>query len=390
MFLKLAIFAKNSTSKKMKIAVNTRLLLENKLEGIGWFTYETLSRIVKQHPEIEFYFFFDRPYSKKFIFSDNVKPVILNPPSRHPLLWFIWFEYSVRNKLKKIKADLFLSPDGYLSLSSPVKSISVIHDLNFEHFPEQFRWSYRKYLLYFFKRFARRADRIVTVSEYSKQDIVRTYKINPEKIDVAYNGANPIYSPLNIREKIEAREKFSNGSPYFIYIGALLPRKNVARLLQAFDIFKNKTESDVKIILVGAKMFNTVDIEKTYSSMKHKADIVFTGRLSPGDIEKALGGALALTYVSYFEGFGIPLVEAMYAEVPVITSNATSLPEVAGDAGLIVDPFSVESIAGAMIRIYNEVPLQQSLIEKGRIQRQKFSWDKTADQLWQSIVKCLE
>jgi len=244
--------------------------------------------------------------------------------------------------------------------------------------------------LYFFKRFARRADRIVTVSEYSKQDIVRTYKINPEKIDVAYNGANPIYSPLNIREKIEAREKFSNGSPYFIYIGALLPRKNVARLLQAFDIFKNKTESDVKIILVGAKMFNTVDIEKTYSSMKHKADIVFTGRLSPGDIEKALGGALALTYVSYFEGFGIPLVEAMYAEVPVITSNATSLPEVAGDAGLIVDPFSVESIAGAMIRIYNEVPLQQSLIEKGRIQRQKFSWDKTADQLWQSIVKCLE
>lgn len=374
----------------MKIAVNTRLLLENRLEGIGWFTYETLKRIVKQHPEIEFYFFFDRPYSKKFIFSDNVKPVILNPPSRHPLLWLIWFEYSVRNKLKKIKADLFLSPDGYLSLSSPVKSISVIHDLNFEYFPEQFRWSYRTYLLYFFKRFARRADRIVTVSEYSKLDIVRTYKINPEKIDVAYNGANPIYRPLNIKEKIEAREKFSNGSPYFIYIGALLPRKNVARLLQAFDIFKNTTKSDVKIILVGAKMFNTGDIEKTYNSMKNKADIIFTGRLSPGDIEKALGGALALTYVSYYEGFGIPLVEAMYAEVPVITSNATSLPEVAGEAGLIVNPFSVESIAGAMMRIYNEVPLRQSLIEKGRIQRQKFSWDKTADQLWQSIVKCLE
>jgi glycosyltransferase involved in cell wall biosynthesis len=374
----------------MKIAVNTRLLLENKLEGIGWFTYETISRIVKRHPEIEFYFFFDRPYSEKFIFAENVEPIILNPPSRHPLLWYIWFEYSVRKKLKKIKADLFISPDGYLSLSSPVKSISVIHDLNFEHFPEQFRWSYRKYLLYFFKRFAKRADRIVTVSEYSKNDIIQTYKINPEKIDVAYNGANDIYKPLNDEEKIVARNMFSIGCPYFIYIGALSPRKNVARLLMAFDMFKEAFVSDVKMVIVGAKMFNTGDMEQAYNSMKHRGEVFFTGRLSPEDIEKALGGALALTYVSYFEGFGIPLVEAMYADVPVITSNATSLPEVIGNAGLIVDPFSVESITDAMVRIFKDGQLRQSLIEKGSIQRQKFNWDKTADQLWISIKKCLD
>jgi glycosyltransferase involved in cell wall biosynthesis len=374
----------------MRIAVNTRLLLENKLEGIGWFSYETLSRIVQHHPEHEFYFFFDRPYSPQFLFSKNVVPVVLFPPSRHPILWYIWFELSVRYALKKYKIDLFLSPDGYLSLSSKTKEIAVIHDINFEHFPKQFSWSYRKYLLHYFPKFAKRANRIVTVSDYSKQDIAAKYNIDPSKIDVAYNGANSIYRPLTRNEKDEAKKQFARGCDYFIYIGALLPRKNVARMLQAYDRFKSLQKSEIKMVIVGAKMFNTGDIEDTYQNMQFKDDVVFTGRLAPGRIELALGGALALVYVSYFEGFGIPLVEAMYADVPVITSNVTSLPEVAGDAALFVEPFSVGSIRDAMQQMYTDKPLRETLIEKGRIQRQKFSWNKTAEQLWKSLEKCLE
>ena len=373
----------------MKIAVNTRLLLPNKLEGIGWFTYETLKRIVRSHPEHQFYFLFDRPYSKEFIFADNVTPIVLNPPSRHPILWYIWFEFSVKRALKRIGADLFLSPDGYLSLSSKVKSISVIHDINFEHHPDQLRWFVKKYLLYFFPKYANKANRIITVSEYSKTDIATTYNINPNKIDIAYNGANHVYRPLFDVEKVESRRVFANSCNYFIYIGALLPRKNVARLLKAFDKFKEASKSDIKMLIVGAKMFNTHDIEQVYREMKYKHDVIFTGRLKPGKIELALGGALALTYVSYFEGFGIPLVEAMYAEVPVITSNATSLPEVAGDAALLVDPYSVNSIKDAMQKIYEDLYLRNALVEKGRLQRKKFNWDNTANQVWESIEKCL-
>ena len=251
------------------------------------------------------------------------------------------------------------------------------------------KWLQRKYYLHYFKKFANYADRIITVSEYSKNDIINTYGISPEKIDVAYNGANSIYKPLNSLEKKEAQNEFANGCQYFIYIGALLPRKNIARMLQAFDGFRVSIQSDVKMLIVGAKMFNTEDIEHIYNSMKFKNEVIFTGRLAPEKIEKTLGGALALTYVSYFEGFGIPIVEAMNADVPVITSNVTSMPEVAGDAALIADPFSIESITEAMIRIYKDGPLRNSLIEKGRIQRQKFSWDKTAEQVWQSIEKCV-
>lgn len=133
----------------MKIAVNTRLLLHGKLEGIGWFSYENLKRITTGHPEHQFYFLFDRPYHRDFIFSDNVIPLVAGPPARHPVLYYIWFEFTVRRLLKKIGADLFLSPDGYLSLGSKIPSIAVFHDLNFEHYPGDLplaeRWYYRTF-----------------------------------------------------------------------------------------------------------------------------------------------------------------------------------------------------------------------------------------------------
>ena len=118
----------------MRIAVNTRLLLKGKLEGIGWFTYESFKLIVRSHPEHEFFFIFDRKFDKEFIFSDNVTPIVVGPPARHPILHFIWYEISIPRILKKIKPDIFISPDSYLSLSSKYPDLIVIHDLNFEHF----------------------------------------------------------------------------------------------------------------------------------------------------------------------------------------------------------------------------------------------------------------
>ena len=174
----------------MKIAVNTRLLLKDKLEGIGWVACECLSRIVKAHPDDEFYFLFDRKPDPKFIFAENVKPVVLFPQARHPFLYIIYFEISVRRTLRKIKPDVFVSTDAYLSLGSKTPQIAVFHDINFEHFPQDFPklalWHYKK----FFPKFARKAKKIITVSEFSKQDIIDNYKVEPEKIEVVYNGAN--------------------------------------------------------------------------------------------------------------------------------------------------------------------------------------------------------
>ena len=180
----------------MKIAVNTRLLLKDKLEGIGWFTYESLKRIVLQHPEHTFYFIFDRKHDPQFIFAENVIPVEIFPPARHPYLWYIYFEFSIPRVLRKIKPDLFLSTDGWLSLRTDVSQVDVIHDLNFEHRKDFLKSKYQDYYTRFFPKFAKKAVRIATVSEFSKQDLQRFYGIPEDKIDVVYNGSNEVYRPL--------------------------------------------------------------------------------------------------------------------------------------------------------------------------------------------------
>ena len=184
--------------------------------------------------------------------------------------------------------------------------------------------------------------------------------------------------------------KFSDGQDYFLFVGTLHPRKNIARLFKAFNLFKKESGSKMKLIIVGTKMFMTKDIEKAFSDSSYKEDIIFTGRLSPEVLHHVLASAFALTFVPVFEGFGIPLIEAMNAGVPIISSDQTSLPEVAGDAALYVDPFSIESIKKAMIQISENEQLRMDLIEKGNRRKELFSWNKTADKLWNLIEESFE
>ncbi len=377
------------SSEQMEIVVNTRLLLKNKLEGIGWFSYETLKRITIAHPEHHFVFLFDRDFDEEFIFSDNITPLILSPQARHPVLFYWWFEYSVAGFLNKYKPDLFISPDGYLSLHANVKQLAVIHDLNFEHYPNDLPFPVRKYYHYFFPKFAHKASRIATVSQFSKNDIVKQYGINPQNIDVVYNGCNQLYKPVPEEIKQRVKQRYSQNCDYFLFVGALHPRKNICRLFQAFDAFKQTQYTDAKLLIVGEKYYWTKEIKHAYLNMKNKKDVVFTGHLSTEDLVNITGATIALVYVPYFEGFGIPILEAMNCDIPVITSNVTSMPEVAADAALLVDPFSVNSIADAMLTLYNNHDIRNSLIEKGRKRKLDFSWEKTANALWQCAEKAV-
>ena len=374
----------------MIIAVNTRLLLKGKLEGIGWFTLETLKRMTINHPEHQFVFIFDRPFNDDFIFSENVTPVVIGPPTRHPVLWYLWFEFQIPRILKKYKADLFLSPDGYLSLRTKVPQLAVIHDINFVHRPGDLPWLIAKYYNHFFPKFARIAKRIATVSFYSKEDITRSFKVDYDKIDVVYDGINQIFEPISDEEKIVARKKFTGGSEYFLFVGALHPRKNVSGLLKAFDAFRSVNPSDMKLVIVGGKMHKTGDIFDTFENMRYKNDVVFTGRVSTADLHDIFGAAFALTFIPFFEGFGIPIVEAMSAGIPVICSNTTSIPEVGGNAVLYADPLKIDQITEAMLQLADDEELRKNLIEKGYEQKNKFSWEETARLLWISIERALQ
>lgn len=356
---------------------------------MGWFSYQTLKRITTRHSNVHFVFLFDRPFNSEFLFSDNITPIIIGPQARHPFLYYAWFEYSVKNTLNSLKPDLFLSPDGFLSLGATCKQLPVIHDINFLHNPQDVKPLTRRYYNYYFPRFAKKATRIATVSEYSKRDIADSYKINPDKIDVVYNGINSDFNPVSDEIKKQTKQKFSKGCDYFLFVGSLHPRKNISRLIEAFGAFKKESNSDIKLLLAGPQYWGMSEIFKSIDAIDCKEDIIFTNRLSNEDLAHVMASAYALTFVPYFEGFGIPLVEAMQSEIPIITSNVTSLPEIAGDAALYANPFEVNDIKNAMLKLYSNPSLRSDLIEKGKQRKNLYSWDKSADLLWQSIEKTI-
>ncbi|RYD54928.1 MAG: glycosyltransferase family 1 protein [Sphingobacteriales bacterium] len=374
----------------MRIAVNTRLLLKGKLEGIGWFTYQTLERIVKQHPEHEFIFFFDRPYDASFVFASNVTPVVVAPQARHPVLFYLWFEWSIPYMLRKYKADLFLSPDGFLSLSTKVPTCLVIHDLAFEHYPSHFIPSHRAYWRHYSPKFARRADHIVTVSEFSKNDIAERYGVDKSKIDVVYNGAHTAYKPISWQEREAVKEKYADGCEYFVFAGALHPRKNIVNLLKAFIAFKKKQRSDMKLVIVGRLAWKYDEVLEMREEMPFKDDVKWVGYMGVDELSQVTAGAYALVYASLFEGFGIPILEALQCDVPAVVSNTSSMPEVAGEAGLLVDPNDPQDIAAKMEMIYKDETLRNNLKAKAREQVKKFDWDRSAEKLWEQMMKCVK
>ncbi|GAA3929409.1 glycosyltransferase family 1 protein [Hymenobacter algoricola] len=371
----------------MQIAVNVRFLLPgDKLEGIGRFTYETLSRLVRRHPEHTFHFLFDRAHDPRYLFAPNVVPHVLYPSARHPLLFVAWFEGAVAAWLARHRPAVFLSPDGFTTLATRVPRVTVLHDLAFEHFPQDVDWLVRRYYQYFSPRFARASRVLVAVSEATRQDIVATYKIPAAKIRVVYNAADEHFRPLPAATQQDVRDRFSAGKPYFLFVGALQPRKNLVNLLRAFDAFKSRTGSPAKLLIVGRTAWKAGPMFDVYQQMQHRTAVHLTGRVTDEELVQLYAAALATAYVPYFEGFGIPIIEAQACGCPVITSDCSCLPEVAGDAALLVDPFSVESIARGLETMHADAELRGQLVERGYRNTARFSWEQSADALWQAVL----
>lgn len=369
----------------MRIAVNTRFLLKNQLEGIGWYTHEVLRRLVMRYPEHDFIFFFDRPYDPAFVFGPNVEAVVLFPPARHYVLWWWWFEIAVPRALRHYQAEVFLSFDGYCSLRTAVPTLMVTHDIAHVHYPEQIpKWA-RNYYHKYVPKYLNRADKIITVSNFVKQDIIRHYGVPADKVTIAGNGCKSAFKPIPAEQQIQIREKHTGGKPYFFFLGALHPRKNMERLIRAFSQFKERDKNQIQLLIGGRFAWKSTSIKEAWEQSRVKSDIHWLGYVPDNELPELLGSALALTYISLFEGFGVPLLEAMHAEIPIITSNVSSLPEVAGNAALLVDPRSETEIVAAMSSIATDEALRHQLITAGKTQRRKYNWDLTAKVIWEEL-----
>jgi len=354
------------------------------MEGIARFNFEILKRIVINHPEDQFFFFFDRPFSKSFIFAENVTPIIVSPPTRHPLLLIIWMEIMIKRQLKKIKPDIFFSGDTYMPLKPGVPTIIVSHDLAFLHCTNNVDYFNKKYYHYFFPKFHNEAKKIIAVSQFTKNDIEDKYGINKDKIDVVHNAANGHFKPVSQIKRNKIREHLTRGNPYFVYLGSIHPRKNIVNLIKAFDLFKSRTDNNYHLAIIGRPAWKTEEYYKTLNDSPFR-DSIITKQLQREKLPEVIGSADAMFYVSLFEGFGIPILEGFEAGIPVVTSNTSSMPEVAGDAAILVDPKSIESISQAMHKISESEELRHTLIKKGFERLKNFSWDNSAQKTYRII-----
>lgn len=368
----------------MKIVVNSRWLLPDKLEGFGWYTYHILHELLHRFPEDEFHLLYDRKVESPLIESLNVHDHVVYPPTRHPYLWYVWNEISIPLMLRKLKADVYFSPDGFLPSKPSVPSLVTIHDLNFEEEDSFIRPAVKRYYQRHIRQAAHVANHVFSISQYSATDIIGRYGIAPEKISWAYNGAQkPFSDQRHLRQS--SQQRFAGAHPYFLFVGAQNPRKNLHRIFKAFNAFCAKSNTHYALVLAGEKMLWDDEIELAWKEVTHKELVFFTGRVSSDDLNLLYSGAMALVYPSLFEGFGMPIVEAFYAGCPVITSLATCMPEVAGDAALLVDPTRFEEIEIALEKLAKDEALRDDLREKGFARAPLFNWKNAANQVADNI-----
>ena len=374
----------------MNIAVNTRFFLKDHLEGLGYFTKEVFTRIAAAHPDHQFYFLFDRPYDSSLEFGLNVKPVVVNPPARHPLLWKYWFDVKLPSLFRRLKIDLFVSPDGFCSLGTRVPQLMIVHDLGYLHYPKFYKKSNMLFYKSYMPKYLNKAKQVAAVSEFTKKDIIGQYRIESQKIAVVYSAVKPLFKVQTEEVKNSVKEKYTEGNEYFIYAGALQPRKNLVNLLKAFSIYKKRLKNNWKLVLCGRLAWKNDEFLELVKTFKFRNDVVLTGYVEEEELARLVGSAYALVYPSYFEGFGVPVLEAMKSEIPALTSKDSSMEEIAGEAALYFDPNSPESIAESMMLIYKDEDLRRRLIEKGKVAADRFSWEHTARLVWEEMMKTVQ
>ena len=373
----------------MNIAISARMLRKDPDDGISWFTYETVRRLINNNKQHTIYLIFDREIDKSLLFSANTRAVKIGPATRHPILWYWWLEYRLPKVLEEVKADLFIAPDGFISLRSKVPSIPVIHDINFIHRPGDLPILHRLYYRWFTGRFARKAIRIATVSEFSKNDISKSLGIDLAKIDVVYNGVSDAFSPAGEDEVTGLRKQLTKGQPFFLFVGNFSPRKNIPNLVRAYNYFRTISLYRHKLVLTGERLYLNNELDTTLRESPFADDIIFTGHKTREELRVLYSASEAFVFVPWFEGFGIPALEAMRCGTPVILSETTSLPEIGANAAVYVNPSDIIKISESMITIIEAKKKNESLKLLAFQHSMKFTWEKSAESLSDCIEKSL-
>lgn len=366
----------------MKIAVITRLL-RGRLEGIGHHTHELLLRMIASHPQIHWHLIYDNRSDPMLVSAPNTTHHFLSPPTRHPLLWYYWYEIALPPLLQSLQIDVIWYPDGMMSLRARVPCLLTIHDLAYKHFPAGTKWSHRKYLEWLMPIQVKTAGHIACVSRHTLDDIASSFT-RRQGWSVVYNAADPRFRPLPQTEQHTFRKRYTQGQPYFLYLGAMHPRKNIARLIKAYDLYRTQHPRGYSLVLAGRWAWKTRDIKDALQNSHYRSDIKHIDDID-NIVSPLVASAKALVYVSLLEGFGMPVLEAMQSGVPVVTSQDSPMMEIAKKAAIYVDPTCVASICDGLKRASHQDMSQH--IKLGLKRSLDFDWDTSASHMMQLLLQ---
>lgn len=367
----------------MHIAANTRFLIPGQLEGYGVYTREIMSRIARNHAGDRIDMYFDRNPDPEFRFAGNVELHHVYPPARHPVLFYLWYQVNLKKRLNSLAPDVFFSPDGFMPVGLTCPTVITIHDLAVLRYPDHVKRSESRYYREKMPEFARKAGHILTVSHFSKKEIVDLLDVRDEKVTVVYNGISDRFKPLEEPQKAGIRSRLTSGAPYLLYTGAVNPRKNIDGLIAGFETFREKNpSSDLKLVIAGRFSWKYNKVRSALEHSRYRNDIITTGYISDAELPLVMGGAEGFAYLSLYEGFGMPVLEAMACGVPVLTSEETSMAEIGGDAVLTVNPRDPGEIADSIQEIITNRSLRASLVDKGFARMSAYSWQRASEEVY--------
>ena len=371
--------------KLQKISINGTYIQEQ-ASGLGVVNRNLISELMKCDRQFQFTLYshddyFQTQYPTRVI---PVNPAV-SPDRGFPghIKRIFWYQTALNQQLKRQSADLFFSPvyEGMFFPSIP--QIVTVHDLIPLKYPELSpKWKY--YYQYALPLLLKKSRKIISVSEHTKQDLVTNYGLDPDTIDVVNHGCDrSLFYP---QADPEILKKYSLNK-YLLYVGDLRFYKNLSRCLSAFDRLPFK---EYQFAIAGKKDdFFYPQIERQIQQLSARERIIFLDYVPTADLRLLYSMARSLVFASLYEGFGLPVLEAMACGCPVIASNSTSIPEVGGDSVLYVDPYSVENITQTMYRVLTDAKLRTSLSDRGLERAKLFSWDKTAQDVCQIFDDCL-
>jgi len=375
------------------IGIDIRVLARGARTGVEEYTLNLLPCLFDLDKSIQYKLFYNA-FQKEildypWLGLPNVRLYDFRIPNR---FLFVFARYLRQPKIDRLLkgVDIFFNPHFFVApVSLRCKKIITFHDLSFEHHPQFFSWRKRGWQRFLMnaRSEAKKADKIIAVSESTKEDLISLYKIEPEKIKVIYSGVNKEFRIKNLELRIKEKIKKKYGLPdkFILYFGTIEPRKNIIGLIKAFELLKSK--SGFKLVIAGAKGWLCQDIFKTAGESKYGQDIIFTGFIEEKDKPELYNLAELFVYPSFFEGFGFPPLEAMACGLPTIVSHSSSLPEAVGDAAIMIDPYNIDEMAWAMEMILLDNDLKERLVKKGIERAKNFSWQKCAEKTLEVLLE---